>query len=296
MRRHLLQELGLAILVSAGLTGCSTVTPSFGDDGKFGQPEQAYDDQKLITHIQCALAAAVQEADKFEKRNHENISPDLQSTWFDGWGAKISLALAVNDKAGLTPSVTFNTPLENLISTFTKGGNVTTAQNSSVGLGTSLSSDATRTETIGFSYAFKDLINPANLDGAKCKKSEGMFLSSDLKINEFIMKGLDISYQPGVIIRKPGEAPYSTFTYEVKFIVTETGSVTPAWKLLRVSANQTGTLFSGSKIETDDLTITMGKVDTKDGKTQASPELDQQHLANLIGQAVSNALQGHPTQ
>jgi hypothetical protein len=110
------------------------------------------------------------------------------------------------------------------------------------------------------------------------------------------MKGLDISYQPGVIIRKPGEAPYSTFTYEVKFIVTETGSVTPAWKLLRVSANQTGTLFSGSKIETDDLTITMGKVDTKDGKTQASPELDQQHLANLIGQAVSNALQGHPTQ
>jgi hypothetical protein len=203
----------------------------------------------------------------------------------------------VDDKAGFTPGVTLNEPLENAVSVFSKNGNVTTGQSRSLGFGATLSSEATRTETIGFFYSFADLID-GPIDYDKCVISQGPFLSSDLKIDDFIGKGMDFANTTGVLSRKPGESPYQTFTYDVKFIVTQGASVTPAWKLLRVSVDQSGTLFAGQKVRTDDLTITMGKV-MKDADTKAaspSPELDQQHLANLIGQSVANALQGRPQQ
>lgn len=78
----------------------------------------------------------------------------------------------------------------------------------------------------------------------------------------------------------------------MKFIVTKGASITPMWKLLRVSADQTGPLFAGPTMRTDDLTITMGKVTQEPGKAATTTKsFHDQHLADLIGQSVSNALQ-----
>ena len=279
------------------LAGCSTITPDIGDTS-LKAPQRWLSERQLIDHVQCQLGQAIRIAAKEDEHNLSMTDPKYRATWLRGWGAKVSLAIAVDDKAGFTPGVTLNDPLENAVSVFAKNGNVTTGQSRSLGFGATLSSEATRTETIGFFYPFADMIDDKVIDYEACSKSQGHFLSSDLKIDDFVGKGMSVANTSGVLYRKPGESPYQTFTYEVKFIVIQGASITPAWKLLRVSADQSGTLFAGQKMRTDDLTITMGKVD-KDPVTSAttpSSALDQQHLANLIGQSVANALQGRPQQ
>lgn len=296
------------LLLAIGVTsGCATVTPDFSGSSETPQA-QWLTEQHLVFHIQCQLAKAVHDAMEFDAANSK-LPPGRRAAWLKTWGAKVSLVLSINNKNTFSPGLALTDPLESIVTTF-KSGPVTTPQNRSFGLGFNWSADATRTETIGFFYSFDDLLH-SNIDTEKCKPSIGPYLSSDLKISDFLMKGLDMSFQAGptitkpgqppyetdALIRKPGESPYQTFTYDVKFIVTTSGSFTPAWKLVQLSANQSGTLFAASRIRSDDLTITMGKIET-DGNGKASPtkELDDQHLANLIGQAVANSLQGRPQQ
>jgi hypothetical protein len=252
-------------------------------------PQQWLTEQHLIYHIQCQLAMAVKDAKKFSADNAD------KAKWLDNWGAQISLVLAVNNKDDVAPGLSLNHPLANAITAFSKNGDVTTPRSRTVGLGFNWSADATRTETIGFFYSFKQLAE-ADIDTDKCKTSQGPYLSSDLKITDFLMKGLDMSFQPDALFAKSGESPYQTFTYEVKFIVTTGGNLNPGWTLLRVSVDPTGSLYALSRIHTDDLTITMGpiKTDDKTGAISPSDELTQRHNADLIGQAVANALQTRP--
>ena len=101
------------------------------------------------------------------------------------------------------------------------------------------------------------------------------------------------------------DGPFKTnvLSHEVKFDITNTGNITPGWKLTRVMVNQSGNLFSATRDRTNDLTITLGptvptpKV-TKDKNgnliTVTSPgpssEAYTAALASQIGLAVSNAL------
>ncbi|MFD1951545.1 hypothetical protein ACFSGX_12295 [Sphingomonas arantia] len=275
------------------LGGCATTTPNLRN-GSQTLRDETLSEQHLIYHIQCQLASAVHQAVAFDKLNAHK-PPELRAKWLSEWGAKISLVLSVNNKNAFAPGLTLNHPLANAVTVF-GSGDVTTAQNRSVGLGFTWSADATRTETIGFFYSFKELLE-SPIKPELCEPSIGPYLSSDLKIAEFLLKGVDISMQNGAVTRKAGESPYETFTYQVKFIVTTGGNITPAWKLVELTANQSGNLFAASRIHTDDLTITMGKVkEDVAGKATPLKSLDDQHLANLIGQAVANSLQGRPSQ
>lgn len=288
-------RIGLLGVLGSGLGGCATMTPDFRSNSQTA-PEQWLSQQHLIFHIQCQLADAVAKAEQFDQVNASNVPPERRAAWLGQWGAKVSLVLSVNNKNNFSPSLSLTKPLENAVTVFTKNGNVTTGQNRSLGLGFTWSADATRTETIGFYYSFEDLKKLA-LDPTKCKPNTGPYLASDLKIDDFLMKGLDMSFQPDAMLRKDGESPYTTFTYQVKFIVTTGGNLTPAWKLLELSANQSGNLFAASQIKTDELTITMGKVVTDDkGNKVPRKDFDDQHFANLVGQAVANALQTRPPQ
>jgi hypothetical protein len=76
-----------------------------------------------------------------------------------------------------------------------------------------------------------------------------------------------------------GTSP-DTISYEIKFIIVSSGNVTPAWKLVQVSANMSGTFFSTGRTRTHDLIITIGP---DDNRTLYS------HLASEIGQAVSGS-------
>jgi hypothetical protein len=61
---------------------------------------------------------------------------------------------------------------------------------------------------------------------------------------------------------------------------------------VKIAIDPSGTLYNGQRIRTNDLTITLGAVTTgSDGKPAASQSLNEQHLANLIGRAVADAIQ-----
>jgi hypothetical protein len=69
--------------------------------------------------------------------------------------------------------------------------------------------------------------------------------------------------------------------------VVTTGGITPAWKLVQVNFNQSGTLFEVSRLRTHDLLITLGPGDFK-GLTAVAA--NNAHLASQIGLAVSTNL------
>lgn len=77
-----------------------------------------------------------------------------------------------------------------------------------------------------------------------------------------------------------GATKPDTVSLEIKFVIVSSGSVTPTWKLVRVSANAGAAPFFGvGRIRTHDLIITIGP------PTQATANT---HLASEIGQAVSD--------
>jgi hypothetical protein len=103
----------------------------------------------------------------------------------------------------------------------------------------------------------------------------------------------------------------NVLSHEIKFDITDTGNVTPGWKLTRVSLNQSGNLLSATRDRTNDLTITLGPtVSTpkpvlgKDGKPMVdangkvkmtatygpSNDAYTAALSSQIGLAVSNAI------
>jgi hypothetical protein len=110
-----------------------------------------------------------------------------------------------------------------------------------------------------------------------------------------------------------GPLKQNVLSHEIKFDITDSGNITPGWKLTRVSVNQSGNLFSATRDRTNDLTITLGPtvatpkpVLDKHGKpvldasgkmkmtTTFAPsnEVTSAALTSQIGLAVSNAIKG----
>jgi hypothetical protein len=54
----------------------------------------------------------------------------------------------------------------------------------------------------------------------------------------------------------PPELQKDVLTYEVRFDVISTGNITPSWKLVRVTANPTGNLFTANRERNHDVIIT----------------------------------------
>lgn len=79
-----------------------------------------------------------------------------------------------------------------------------------------------------------------------------------------------------------GTTKGQSISYDVKFIIVSSGSVTPTWKLVRITANTSGTLFSAGRTRTHELIITIGPTSGK-----AGDQTSNTHLASQIGQAVS---------
>ena len=255
------------------------------------------DEQTLINHVKCELIDAIKTTLEIDAANRQRLisenKPDLAGysiDWLRDWGATVTLKLTVDEKSTLAPGITFTKPLENIVYAFSSGGSVTAKQSRSVGLGASLSSDATRIETISFYYLFSDYLSPdKRLD---CSDSGDSLLKGNLRIVDFLNEKITVGRAPNTVDNKPGKSPFSTFTYQVTFVVTKSGNVTPSWSLARVSANTSGNFLSGQRVNTDDLTITMGPPAT-DSKGEVGPNQDVRdaHLAALIGQSVATALQ-----
>ena len=82
--------------------------------------------------------------------------------------------------------------------------------------------------------------------------------------------------------------PISTIGQTVNFFITSSGSVTPSWKLINVTAPLAGTFLSASRKDTNTLIISMGRpIVAPDGSITASQAMNNQILAAQLGQAIS---------
>lgn len=268
--------------------GCALGVPKVQ---KFGETElqELVRETDVIQHIRCELHRSVQDVVKED----EAYDPKAGPSWLRGWGAKVSLKVVIDEKLSSSPGFSFNNPMRNVIRTFPKGGNVTSQQSQSTAFGATFSSSATRTETVGFFFPFSELLDEGEIT-QPCGDAKGALLKGDLGIEDFLRKkALPLNVQ-GTLPHKPGVSPYDVMTYEVAFVVSAAGTVNPTWKLIYVSVNSTGPLLSGSRSRTNDLTLTFGAVKNDKGKIEADQALRDQHLANLIGNAVAEKLHSNP--
>jgi hypothetical protein len=189
-----------------------------------------------------------------------------ETTQTTQWGTAVTLTLTFEDQSALNPGVSLMTPFENSVKTFPVGGNVTSPQSFSLGLGVAGTANATRTETIQFTYPNQDLLSWADKqfksDPETCEKTnKGIAIASNLKIDDFIYDKASIASLGNDIGKvSPDSPPFNTFQEQITFVASYGGNVTPTWKFARISADPTGTLLTATRTNTDSLTITLGDV------------------------------------
>ncbi len=307
----------LIVFASLTVAGCGLRTPNM-------QPYVADDDAyveglkeaNLLNYVKCELRQSVLET--FLNQANNPNAPRVE--WLRDWGAQVSMKITVDEKSGLAPGLSFNSPYENAISYFRTGGNVTTQQSFSLGLGVSVSSEATRVETVAVYFPFAELVEgqdfstkglaatlavldcndvgPATNGGPRPTALGRSTINSELQIRNFFSSKYYIIANPQLLELRSGlpvngtVSPFETFTYEVKFLVTTSASVTPVWKLVHVVTNAGGNFLSAMRMRTDDLTIVMGKsvVDKDTGRLAPSPAAQAQYQAVINAQQISAQL------
>ncbi|RVB79837.1 MULTISPECIES: hypothetical protein [unclassified Mesorhizobium] len=268
--------LSMAMLLP--LLGCGTTIPNMTTSYPREGDGERLEEVELVQLIKCELHYGVQEALAAFPANQDELS-GYDVEWLRNWEAKMSLKITVDEKSTLMPGLTYKLPLHTAVSQF----NVPTPQNFSASIGLQASSQGTRSETIGFSYKFADLLKEPELNENSCKSQiKNKIVLNNLKIPEFIFNKAYVANHTDAVVQRDGESPYSTFSDDITFIVTYGGNVTPVWNLLQVTANSTSPLYNSVRTKTHNLTITLGKV----GSAQAAAVAN----ANLIGQAVARAL------
>jgi hypothetical protein len=299
MRIQTIVPFSLLVFNVMTISGCGFVVPEMQDFPQDAVDEGIFENT-VVNQIKCELRKSVYDVQKLFPQNGPH--PGESIDWLNNWGAKVSLRIAVDEKSTLAPGLSLNTPMANRVLTF-PSGNVTIPRSFVLGLGANFSTDSTRTETIGFYYAFADLQAEAKTITAQdheaktlppCSHVSNILIASDLKIEDFMVNKMLIYKHPGtvfphVVYNKNKDVPVDVLAYEQQFVVSFGGDVTPAWKLLRVSANTSSPFFSATRMRTHDLTITMGPavVGPITKGLEPSEAVVNAHLASMIGQEVA---------
>lgn len=266
--------------------GCGLYLPEFQEF-----PGDKADGQLLVQSIVYNVTCEAQDAiDKV----YNNPDHPVESTFLDSWGINIALNLQIEEKSSVNPNATW-LPLSPANAVFTLNG------------GLNASADATRQDKLNSYFTVAELrkLGPCN---PRTRPGGVLLLQSDLGLAEWLYSNLtaantgDINYRQ---FKADGPLKQNVLSHEIKFDITNSGNLTPAWKLTRVLVNPSGNLFSATRDRTSDLTMTLGPavatakvVHDKNGKPKTvvsfapSREAADAALASQIGLAVANALRG----
>jgi len=260
-----------ALLVTLG--GCGVFAPDYhpftGDAVEPGTyPPQGEFEANVIRHIECEISNGVWRAEQLQ---------DAANTlgWLTNkYGAFVTLKLIVEDQSALNPNASFITPFANM-------------QSFAFGIGGSGTANATRTELIQLTFSNGELyrvaqenIKAGNID---CRHwQNGVLIDSNLKIAQFIY---DKAFVASTLVdpkKKTSSSPFSQLQFEINFLASYGGNITPAWKFTRTTVNSSGTFFSATRTDTDDVLITLGPLNT---------DTRSLHNAALTGGAAGQAFQ-----
>lgn len=277
------------------LSGCGTVVPEIQElPGSPNDGDLLV--QAIVRKVHCEVQDAVQDVisrDADAAARGANGGKRLLA-WLDTWGAQVQLNLTIVESTSLNPGVTLNTPMIPANTIFPGNIVVPAAQSYNFGIGAMLSSEATRTDQVGAYYTVPELMRSR----IECKSDPfqgSLLLQSDLKLREWL-RALALIHDTGDSGDTSGK---NVISHEVKFKIISSGSLTPTWTLVRVSANTGGPFFNTKRDRTHDLTITLGPdeklTSAKGGKrsvvsNQLSSAAASTFLASQIGLAVSNGV------
>lgn len=233
--------------------------------------------QAIVQSVRCEIVDSLKDIrdHDLEVSRKYHLEPVTNFLW--QWGVQTTLTLTIDEKSSLGPAIVL-TPATPATSIFTLAG------------GGNLAADATRTEKMSFYYTAASLLKSSFCTrGVKQGNDTSLLVQSDLKLEEWLADYLS------AIGTHEGQAPTSAkgvlkstvLSHEIKFDITSTGNITPAWKLTRVNFNQTGTFFSTTRDRTHDLIITLGPGDNTGLTTAAGQNAD---VSLQIGNAVSTDL------
>lgn len=281
------------ILISFLIAGCGTTVPEMQDVFK-DKDDEKFDEATLVGQIKCQIRQGVADALYLWQTNGGRNGMSVE--WLRSWAAKVTLKITVDEKSSINPGATLIHPYHNAISFFRINGNVTTAQSFSGSIGLQASSDATRVETISFTYVINDLLRqpPPTTDDQRCKLISNFFIESDLKIDEFIVNKTYIAHVPELVDGKPNAGPFTVFSDNITFVVIYAANATPVWKLVQITANNSTPFVNAMRTRTHDLTITLAPISPGSIKGRPpllSPEGAAIDTAQLIGQATASAIQ-----
>jgi hypothetical protein len=233
------RALPLAAFAAFALSGCGTYVPELQEN-----PADKVSGQQLVQSTVYNVTCEVQDAiDKI----YNNPDHPRKSTFLDTWGAQIALSLQVEEKSSLNPAVNWLPPspptaVFNLL------------------LNGSLSADAIRQDKLNSYYTVQQMraLGPC-VPGTR---AGGLLLmQSDLGLEEWLRDNVTAA-DTGVIqyATDYSDGPLKTnvLSHEIKFDITDTGGITPGWKLRRFGINQSGNFISATRDRLNDLTITLG--------------------------------------
>lgn len=252
-----------AIVAATLVGGCGLNVPEMQE--WYEPPEQQkVTENRLINHIKCELHKGVDDA--IAKYKRAGLLSGNTAEWIKDWLATVTLKLTVEEKGTANPGLTWVRAL-------------TDSKTFTLGAGFNGSSDATRVETISFTYPLK-LLRQGGRILNPCEPSGSVLIEGDLKIGQFLDKKVFLSTVPGTVI-----GPYSAFSYEITFVVVYGGSVTPSWKLVDLTVNPDSPFLSATRTRTHNVMITLAPPGDP-----AAAEAAAIHNAALIGQAVASAI------
>jgi hypothetical protein len=276
MAKHILPVIGVALM----LAGCGTAVPEIQENPWSPDPERLV--VAVVGSIHCELRNAVTYVINSDRSRYWDHGWPLEADWLNNWGAQIQITLTIDEQSTLSPSgLYFPT---NIFSLFG---------------GASVSSDATRVETLNYYYTVKELYrfgkgcSPNTIASFAEHPTGSLLIQSDLKLKEWLLAVIQSQAVGDISITENNKNGKNAITHQVTFGIITSGNITPTWKLAHATINPTVPLFLASRNRMHDLLITFGpNVEAPDGSNSlgvGTPAAGA-NLAAQIGIANSNQM------
>jgi hypothetical protein len=302
------QCIGLLAVVLT-LNGCGLYTPNITEfyEAKTDEPPKV---SAIIEHIECEIKYAVQASvikdyntKEYDDIREPGVKHNRHLEWLDTYVAQITLNLTLDESSSVNAGLSLINPMPNAITNVDAIAktSVSTAQNSTVGFAATVSSRATRKDTLSIFLNLSDFTAPKIIRGIRsvstvvppnlCDVQHKPFIEGDLKFQEWLddvtlEAYADESY-PTQLSNQELIGKKDVIQHEVTFVITYNGGVTPSWKFVRVSANQGNQSFLfAQRMNTQDVIITMGPPG-RDGKLNLTAQ------NSLLASQFRDALQGN---
>lgn len=266
---YLARNILLSVLTLL-LAGCGLAVPELQEFYQ-SPKEEKIDENAILSRITCEMTKSVYETLHEYRPGGQYTGKSVE--WLLNWGAMVTLKISAEEASAIKPG--FSIPA------------VPGLRRLSIGGGLSASSNITRAETIGATYAFRDLLEHRKIP-SDCDRQGPILITSDLKIKQFISNKAFLAAVPGTI---PDRAiPFDAFTYQATFVVVYSGGITPTYHFIDVTANPDSPFLNASRTRTHDITLTVGPTYGRvGGRLLLSQRAQEQNYTQVLSQSIATA-------